>query len=214
MKKMELAVIDSDELSQNGVENMVRALPDWTLAGVYATASDFEKAIQQSRVQGVLLNDDGLKHGELWGMLDRWREHLPHLMIVILSHKLSHRYLQKLFAQDVLAFIYRPDCTLSTLAACLESVARKRHYISPQASAQLYRRQDQADAFGLSAIDQDVLHCLNRGLTTPEIALDLNITKRTVHRARNRLRAALNVTINELLIPTAIQYGLITEEVE
>ncbi len=208
---MELVVIDRDELSQNGLENMVRALPNWTLAGIYWTVSDFEKAIHQSPIQGVLLNDDALKHGELWEMLLRWRERTPNLMIVILSHKLSHRYLQKLFAHDVLAFIYRPDCTLSTLSACLESVAQKRRYISPQASAELYLRQDQADAFGLRAMDLDVLHCLNHDLTTPEIALSLNITERTVHRARNRLRAALNVTNNERLIPAAIEYGLISK---
>lgn len=211
---MELAVIDPDELSQNGLENMVRTLPSWNLAGIYSTVSDFEQSINQVRIQGVLLNDSGLKHGELWKLLDYWQEILPSIHIVILSRKLSHRYLQKLFAHDVLAFIYRPDCTLSTLAACLESIAQKRHYISPQASAELYMRHDQADALGLRAIDLDILHCLNNGMNTQQIALSLNVTERTIHRSRNRLRAALNVTINERLIPAAIHYGLITEVTE
>lgn len=208
---LELAVIDRDELSRNGLKSMVGSLPNWELSGAYAAVSDFEKALERKHVQAVVLNDGCVSHGDLWGVLTGWRDRYPNLIVVILSQKLSHRYLQRLFAHGVQAFIYRADCKLTTLLACMESARKCERYISPRASTDLYLRQDRTDALGLKAMDMDVLHCLNRGLTTQEIALNLQTTERTVHRSRSRLRSALKVTINERLIPAAIEYGLIRE---
>ena len=213
MQLKHVAVIDADELSRYGLQNMLRAIPDLDSPHLYPTVRDFDDSINTQPVNIILLNDDAAHTVDVADLVTRWLDRLYNVQIVIVSKNVSVRYIQRLFASGARGFIHRPECTQSTVAACLETLRRHENYISPAASAQMYKRTADAEAVGLLETDLDVLHLINEGLRTQEIAFILKMHERSIHRSRSRLRAALGVQTNEQLVPAGIRHGLLEVDV-
>jgi DNA-binding NarL/FixJ family response regulator len=209
MRSIPIAIVEPDELNQYGIQNMLEDSPRWHVANVSARVHSFFASLKSIPVEIVLINDALPPATDVWSILADCYENLPRLQIVILSQQLSTHYIQRLFRQGVMGFIHRPDCTRSTLLACLDIIGRNKQYVSPAASAELYRRSMDAHTLGLRKVDLDVLKCMHEGLNTQEIALRLGLGERTIYRSRSRLRNVLNVRTNEQLIAAAIRRGLI-----
>ena len=209
MRSIRIAVVDADELSRQGINMFLSDVSAWRVTGLFATVDEFEASMEDNPVTVIFLSDRLPRTLDLWALLDDWLARLPSLRIVILSHNLNTRYIQRLFQCSVHGYIYRPECTRETLFACIKIVIDNQQYVSPCASAELYRRDADARTFGLHCTDIDVLNCLYQGLNTHEIAHRLDVNERTVYRSRNRLRRVLDVRINEQIIPEALRRGLI-----
>jgi DNA-binding NarL/FixJ family response regulator len=61
----------------------------------------------------------------------------------------------------------------------------------------------------LNTRDIDVLELTEAGKTVKQIAYGLGIEQRTVYRSRERLRDALNVQTNDLIVDAARRLGLL-----
>jgi DNA-binding NarL/FixJ family response regulator len=211
MQPYRVAIVDPDELKRHGLTHMMSTDSRWRLVLSTDDYSTFERYLKENPVNIAILEDVVSPLIDLWGMLERWRNVSPILHIIVLSQNLSTRHIQRLFSTGVLGYIHRPDCTKETLLACLTTVSRNQAYVSPQASAELYKRDAVATEFGLRKTDIDVLKCIQGGLNTQEIAVQLQLDERSVYRSRNRLRKALDVRTNEQLIPAAMRSGLLDQ---
>ena len=153
---------------------------------------------QSSRDIRIQVVDEMLpRNFELWAQIERWKSIRPGISMVVLSDTLSIRHMEKLFSYGVMGYIHREDCVRSTLSACLEAVVQKHLYVSPRASAALYKRQAHANAQGLSRVDIDVVHALDQGMNTQETALQLGLDVRSIYRSKRNLRQVLSVKTNE-----------------
>ncbi|HEX2619337.1 MAG TPA: hypothetical protein VHL11_04295 [Phototrophicaceae bacterium] len=209
MQSIQIAIVDPDELSRHGLQNMILEDRRWRPMSLFGDVGTFETSLQTHTVNIVLLDDTLPRVSEPRSLVDRWQMASPGLIVVMLSQRLSSLYIQQLFTYGVMGFIHRRDCTKNTVLACLETVSRLQHYISPQASAELYRRDTQAATLGLRRTDIDVLHGLFEGLTTQEIALRIGLDERSIYRSRYRLRTVLGARTSEQIIALAIKNGLL-----
>lgn len=209
MQSFRVAIVDPDELRRCGLIHMMSSDSRWRAMNYTGDLSSFEAYLKEQPVSIVIIDDSAAPTLDLCAILERWLTVCPSMHMVILSQNLSTRHIQRLFACGVLGYIHRPDCTRETLLACLSSVSRHQAYISPRASAELYRRDAIASEFGLRKMDMDVLKCLQQGLNTQEIAIHLQLDERSIYRSRQRLRKALDVRTNEQLIPAAMRNGLL-----
>lgn len=209
MLPIQIAIVDSDELSRHGLQHIITTERRWQTLSLFTDLPSFEATLQTTLVNMVILDDTLLLVNETDGLLERWQTICQGLAVIVLSQYLGSHYIQQLFAQGVFGFILRRDCTRNTVLACLETVSRRQYYISPEASAELFRRDQHAADFGLRRTDMDVLHGLYEGLTTQEIALRTRLDERSIYRARQRLRIALGARTSEQIISLAFQRGLL-----
>ncbi|CAG0956356.1 Transcriptional regulatory protein UhpA [Anaerolineae bacterium] len=210
MQSLQMAIFEPNELTRHGLQLMLGCVEQKVhIAGSFSDYQSCDAYLKENMVQVLLFDETLPRHLDLWTLVERWRTLRPSMSLVVLSEALSIRHIEKLFRQGVIGYIHRDDCVKSTLSACLEAVAQKQAYVSPRASAALYRRQAHASAQSLSRVDIDVIHALDQGLNTQETALQIGLDVRTIYRSKNNLRQVLGVKTNEQILDAARRRGLV-----
>ena len=215
MQALQMVIFEPNELIRHGLQLMIGNVDQkLRLSGTFGDLQSCDAFIRDNVVHVLLLDEALPRHLELWSLIERWRTLRPSISIIVLSDTLSIQHVESLFRDGVLGYIHREDCVRSTLSACLEAVIQKRAYVSPRASAALFKRQADASAQGLSRLDIDVIHALDQGMNAQETAFQLGLDVRTIYRSKHNLRQVLGVKTNEQILDAARRRGLLDSAVE
>lgn len=209
-RTIRVLIVAPHDLTRNGLVALLKRVDSRTqVVGVYRTLDEAEPLLS-TLDPAVLLLEDALPSNEtIYPVLYRLRRSFPNLLMLVLSNKLSARYLQRVFEGGASGFIYREDRLEDSLLIGIETVVQGSLYTSPQASGVLvWSRINSADAL-LSAIDLEVLRLINQGMTIKQIASTMDYHLRSVYRIRQKLCAVLDVPTHEHLIDAARQKGLL-----
>jgi DNA-binding NarL/FixJ family response regulator len=215
MQPLRLAIVDANDLTRNGLQALVSS--DKAAVEVIGAFSDLQslQSLSKDRVpQMLLLNDSLPRSVDIYATVQTLRQKYPGTAILVLSDKLSVRYVQKLLHAGAQGFIYKQDRLRTMLVAGLETVRSGGIYLSPSVSALPFLGDIQHDIAQLKPLDIQVLHLMAEGYTVQEIANYLDIVDRSVYRIRHRLRSALNVRTNEQIVDAARKHGLLNDVME
>lgn len=205
-----LLIVVPHDLSRSGLEALV--IRPGNGIRVIGALRDFETGeayILQHRPH-ILLLDDMLPHNRsVFTVLKDLQTRFPFLKTVILSSKLHENYLHRLFEAGAWGFIYREDRLQESLVVGIETVHQGFHYRSPRASGLFVSQRIGEHETLLSSVDLDVLRQIEQGMTVQEIAVNLELSTRTVYRVRHKLRSTLDVRTNEQLVAAARAQGLL-----
>jgi DNA-binding NarL/FixJ family response regulator len=186
---IKIAIVDDHTLFRNGLKGLLSANSNYTVVGEFSDGSQLIAALPQIDVEVVLMdismpNMDG-KTATILALQQR-----PELKIVALTMYGEEQYVQQMVDAGVVGFIHK-DSDIQTVFEAIDTVVTGGEYLP---EIQIVEDLDDPDM--LTERELAVLNCICKGLSTPQIAEHLNISKRTVdaHRARILEKTGCNNT--------------------
>lgn len=211
MRPTRIAIVDTNDLSRYGLKAMLEAShAELEVTGAFATLNDFEAALTSQTVDIMLLDDSLPKTENLNRTLKTLLKKHPLLQIIVFSDKLNLNYIQTVIDQGARGYVYKEDCLEKYLPQGIELVTRGSIYLSPKASALPYLSKDMP-ILRLEARDLQVLQLMWKGNNVQQISQLMQLNDRAIYRAQTRLREALGVSTNALIITAALKHGLLHE---
>ena len=203
---VKIALVDDHTLFRNGLKGLLRTNSDYEVVGDYADGSQFIAALPELDVDIVFMdiamsNMDGQRATTL-ALQQR-----PELKIIALTMFSEQPYAQQMIEAGVCGYINK-DSDIQIVFDSVNSVMSGGKYF-PQGVVEPRKLNDVDDFDALSDRELAVLTAICQGLSTPQIADLLEISKRTVdtHRARILEKTGCNNTAS--LVAYAIKNKLV-----
>ncbi|MBQ5855158.1 MAG: response regulator transcription factor [Alistipes sp.] len=203
---VKIALVDDHTLFRNGLKGLLRTNSDYEVVGDYADGSQFIAALPELDVDIVFMdiampNMDGQRATTL-ALRQR-----PELKIIALTMFSEQPYAQQMIEAGVCGYINK-DSDIQIVFDAVNSVMSGGKYF-PQGVVELRKLNEIDDFDALSDRELAVLTAICQGLSTPQIADRLEISKRTVdaHRARILEKTGCNNTAS--LVAYAIKNKLV-----
>jgi two-component system response regulator NreC len=189
----------------------LRLLLDSTVSvNVLAEASDLTTATQYVRryLPRVLVLDLGLASGSCIETVAALRAQVPHTEIVVLTMEESPLFAQQAFDAGAVGFVVK-DRADSELVDAIGHAARGEEYVSARVARGLDALRRAVDGDELSPREVEVLRLIALGHTSAEIAVRLQLSRRTVETHRARIMRKLECRTRADLVRFALGRHLI-----
>jgi DNA-binding NarL/FixJ family response regulator len=203
---VKIALVDDHTLFRNGLKGLLRTNSDYEVVGDYADGSQFIAALPELDVDIVFMdiampNMDG-QRATILALQQR-----PELKIIALTMFSEQPYAQQMIEAGVCGYINK-DSDIQIVFDAVNSVMSGGKYF-PQGVVEPRKLNEIDDFDALSDRELAVLTAICQGLSTPQIADLLEISKRTVdtHRARILEKTGCNNTAS--LVAYAIKNKLV-----
>ena len=190
---VKIALVDDHTLFRNGLKGLLRTNSDYEVVGDFADGSQFIAALPELDVDIVFMdiampNMDGQRATTL-ALRQR-----PELKIIALTMFSEQPYAQQMIEAGVCGYINK-DSDIQIVFDAVNSVMSGGKYF-PQGVVEPRKLNELDDFDALSDRELAVLTAICQGLSTPQIADLLEISKRTVdtHRARILEKTGCNNT--------------------
>lgn len=179
---------------------------------VVAEAGDLEAAARQLRSSSpnVLVLDLHMKGGPGIETIRRLRAQAPQTEIVVVTMEPSPVFAQQALDAGAAGFVLK-DRADTELPEAVRAAAAGLEYVSPHVAARLEALRKAVDGDGLTARELEVLRLLALGHTSAEIAVKLQLSRRTVETHRARILRKLGVSTRAELVAYALRRRLICD---
>jgi DNA-binding NarL/FixJ family response regulator len=215
MQQTRLVLVDAHDLSRYGMQMILNQAQHVRVEGVFKDLGSATAFLSQNRVHIMLLDDEQPRSLDFGRVIENLREKYPATFIVILSKRLSARYVQRLLRSGAKGFIYKDDRLEDTVLVGIETVRNGDIYLSPKVSALPFLDRLHAPTVDtLNHQDIAVLQLMAQGYSAQEIGEQLNLVRRSVYRIRQRLKNALDVRTVEQIVDAARHQGLLDRKLD
>jgi DNA-binding NarL/FixJ family response regulator len=211
-RHVRVMLADDHTLVRGGIRKILESQPG---IEVVAEAADGAAALELVRGTDadVLVLDLKMPGTDGIDVLRAAKAIRPQLKIVILTMHAGQEYVARAVKGGANAYLLK-DSAVQDLVAAVDAVMAGQTYFSPaiqQQIAGLLRNGGQAHTGTqvLTDREREVLTWLARGLSSKEVAKELNISVRTVETHRANLMHKLGVKSVAVLIQVAIREGII-----
>jgi DNA-binding NarL/FixJ family response regulator len=211
-RRVRVMLADDHTLVRGGIRKILEGQPG---IEVVAEAADGAAALDlvRSTDADVLVLDLKMPGTDGIDVLRAAKGIRPQLKVVILTMHAGQEYVARAVKGGADAYLLK-DSAVQDLVAAVAAVMAGQTYFSPaiqQQIAGLLRNGGQAHTGTqvLTDREREVLTWLARGLSSKEVAKELNISVRTVETHRANLMHKLGVKSVAVLIQVAIREGII-----
>ena len=216
MNPTRLLVADDHALVRAGIRAFLERIPN---IEVVAEASDGREVVELVAKQqpDIVLMDiamPGLNGLEATRQIvETW----PQARVIILSMHASEEYVWQALRAGARGYLLK-GASLAELELALSSVVRGEIYLSPPLSqpaiTEYVQRtgKDRAREEKLTARQREILSLIAEGKSTKQVALQLNISVKTVESHRTQIMERLNIHDVAGLVRYAIKTGLVKIE--
>lgn len=213
-------IADDHNLVRAGIRSLLETVPGIEVAGEAADGHEALRLIESQRPDVVLMDIamSGLNGLEATA---RALRDFPELRIIILSMHANEEYVWQALRAGAAGYMLK-DAGTSELELAVRAVARGETYLSPPISRQVIADYVQrtggegerptapgSELERLTARQREILRLIARGRTTQEIALQLEISVKTVETHRMQLMERLGIHEIAGLVRYAIRTGLV-----
>ena len=209
-------IADDHALVRAGIRVLLERIPR---TEVIAEASDGREAVElvAKRQPDIVLMDiampglNGLEAARQ--IVKTW----PRVRVVILSMHASEEYVWQALRAGARGYLLK-GASLAELELALDSVSRGEIYLSPPLSQQAIMEyvqrtgKDRMREGRLTARQREILSLIAEGKSTKKVALQLNISVKTVETHRAQIMERLNIHDVAGLVRYAIKTGLVKIE--
>ena len=206
-------IADDHELVRAGIKLLLQSLPH---VEVVAEANEGRTAVTLAKKfkPDVVLMDIAMP--ELNGLeaTRRLTKEMPEVQVLVLSMHATEEYLTQALRAGARGFLLK-GASIAELEIAIKAVARGEVYLTPAVSKHvvadyLHGVNKSGDPLEvLSPRQREILQAIAEGKTTKEIAIDLNISIKTVETHRAQLMDRLNIHDIPGLVRIAIKRGLV-----
>ena len=211
---LRVMLADDHTLVRAGLHKLLDAIPSVAVVG---EAGDGQTLLELAAQQhpDVVLMDIAMPGLNGLEATARLLHDNPAVRVMILSMHQSEEYVRRALRLGAVAYLLK-DAAPMELELALAAVMRGETYLSPAVSkgvvsdyVQRLRSDDQAGD-PLSARQREVLQRIAQGLSTKEIARQLDLSVKTVETHRTSLMKLLDVHEVTGLVRYAIKTGLVS----
>jgi len=207
-----LIIIDDHPLVREGLKQLLAGQPDFQIAGEASNAAQARQLLAQMKPDVAVLDltlgqDDGIE-------LTKWiRENHPEVRILILSMQEEALYAERLLRLGVSAYVMKSAAETDFLNA-LRKVARGQRHLSAEMSERLLSKAargqlasgDDDPVTALTHRELQVFQMIGGGVSTREIADQLQLSMKTIDAHRRHMREKLNLRSTSELMRYAARW--------
>ena len=209
-----ILLADDHTLVRAGVRRILEAQPGITVAG---EVSDGDAALEflHAHPVDVLVLDLTMPGADGFEVLRQVKGMQPALKVLVLTMHSNAEYVARAVQDGADGYLLK-DSAVQDLVAAIEAVQAGRAYYSPPVQRELSEllRAHAAPPRPMDTLtdrEREVLRLVVKGLSTKDIASQLDISTRTVETHRANLMRKLNLKSVALLTQFAIREGLVRE---
>ena len=215
MGPIRVVIADDHKLVRAGIRRLLEEVPD---IEVIAEAGDGREAIRlvEQHEPDVVLTDIGMPVLNGLGVTQHLARTFPNIRVVILSMYEDEAHVYGALRAGAAGYLIK-DAAPAELKLAIRAVAQGGIYLSPPVAKIAINEYDSRVSAGpsiekLSTRQKQVLQLIAEGKTTKQVALELNISVKTVETHRVRIMERLDIHDIAGLVRYAIRVGLVELE--
>ena len=206
MRPVRIVIIDRNDITRKGVAGIIGdAGAPYQVVAAFPRLRDAEHYVGGNAVDVVVIDDTTLHVIEIARLVTRFYETQPGLGIIVLSQRRDGHYVQQVMRYGNAGYIIKNGDVQEQLLKALHMVSEKYPFLSTDAARLIGSRQVGI----LTHRDLEVLRLLEQQLSVKEIGTRLDISTKTVYRVRDKVKRALGIRNNEMLVDAARNQGLL-----
>ena len=192
-----ILVVDDHPIVRQGLDRLIEAEPDLSIVAEASTADEALQTLDREEIDFVIL-DVGLKKGsglDVIGQIRARRENLPVLM---LSMHQERFYAERALRAGAQGYVMKQSDPARIVPA-IRRILGGDLYLSPDLADELVRRAVEGKEEGRPAAEQlsdreaEVVRLIGGGLSTREIAEELNLSVKTIESYRANVKRKLGL---------------------
>ena len=203
---VKVLIVDDHPMVAEGIESILESYDDITVVG---TLSNGREAVDQlpRLAPDVVLMD--LNMPEIGGLTatEMLLELNPELRVLILSMHDSPEYISTALSHGAMGYVLK-DVPTDEIKTAIDAVMGGEQYLCTGAQGSL-KPTTSADREPLTSREQTVLLQLAQGKSNKEVALELDISVRTVETHRKNIKRKLGISSTAGLTRYAMEHGVL-----
>jgi len=211
--KMRILIAEDHKLMAEGLCALINSRPDLDVVGV---AHDGRAAVKMAMqlTPDIVLMDIGLPKLNGLEATRQITNYTNDVQIMALSMHSAKRYVEGMIKAGACGYMVK-DCMFEEMSEAIDAVAEGKTYLCRKVAGSVLDnyfnslKQDRAPAAeALTNREREVLQLIAEGLSTREIADDLNVSIKTVETHRRQIMTKLEIRNVAKLTKYAIREGL------
>jgi DNA-binding NarL/FixJ family response regulator len=212
MSKLKIVIVDDHQIIRDGLIGLINAEPDMEVVG---EAGDGQEALRQMtalRPNVVLMDLSMPGMGGLWAT-ERIRREWPDVKVIALTAYEEKGYVGQMLQAGASGYVLKLAAAEELIKA-IRIVAAGGTYLDPVAAAKVvdgYVRQKSAKVRPrrepLTEREQEILRLVAQGYINKEIAVQLDISVKTVETHKSNFMGKLGLHSRAEIVRYALQRG-------
>lgn len=198
-----LLLIDDHPLVRDGLRARLASVPGVEVVGEAGSAAEAQQQVLLA-LPTLVLMDVGMRDMNGIDLAALLLSEHPGLLVLMLSMYDNPEYVQRALQAGARGYVLK-DAPASEIVAAIQAVAAGGTFLSPAVSRRLFRNQ--APRPVLSARESQILSGLAKGLSSKQLARDLELSVRTVEAHRQNIKRKLGLEGQAELIKYAVEHA-------
>ncbi|WP_270732980.1 response regulator transcription factor [Shimia sp. Alg240-R146] len=201
-----VAIVDDHPMVAEGIQSILESFDDITVVATLTNGREAVDLLPNLRPDVVLMD---LNMPEIGGLTatEMLLELDPDLRVLILSMHDSPEYISTALSHGAMGYILK-DVPTEEIKTAIDAVMMGNRYLCTGAKGSL-EPEDGPDREPLTSREQTVLLQLAQGKSNKEVALELNISVRTVETHRKNIKRKLGISSTAGLTRYAMEHGVL-----
>ncbi|MBQ9215315.1 MAG: response regulator transcription factor [Prevotella sp.] len=202
---IDVYIADDHQMVCEGLSELINNSGKAHVSRTFNTLGDCRLAMQERRPD-VLLLDLSMPDGDGVVFCRQIVEQYPNVRVVAVTIHDEYSMIQRMMKSGAHGYVLKSS-PVEELIEAITSVWKKQQYVSPMVETIL--REGKSHIVVLSDVEKNILRLICDGMTNPEIAAHLHLSKETVNWYRKRLLAKYGMKNTVSLVRLAVEQKLV-----
>lgn len=208
-----ILIVDDHPLVRQGLTGLISTQPDFEICGEASGIVEAQELVATTRPD-VAIIDLTLKDGNGIELIKLLKERCPELKMLVISMHDESLFAERALRAGAAGYVSKQEA-IRTVVQAVRTILAGRLYLSPTMTERMVHLAVGVRGEGLSSPlerltdrEIEIFEMIGRGLTSRQIAQQLNLSPKTVETHRERVKEKLELKNTVELTTHAVQWVL------